>query len=385
MMALPPKPPAPPPTAPTSPSSPPSSASDRPAGQAAPAPGGAAAHLSAPVVSVVVPTYNRRAGLERLLLALGRQTYPADHFEVVVVNDGSQDGTDALLREIVTPYRLRPLGQANAGPAAARNAGLEHGNGRLIVFLDDDVVPVPELLEAHVAGHGDADDLVVVGPMSPPGDWPRAVWVRWEERQLQKQYDAMLQGVYPCTFRQFYTGNASAPRALLLRAGGFDPRFMRAEDVELAFRLWTLGARFHFEPRADVLHYASRSFASWARTPYQYGRYDVVMGREKGINTFELACREFSRRHPWNRWLTRATVGRPGRRAVMLGLFLAAVAADRAGLERLATFALSAIFSQQYWQGASDELGGTGPVWRAVAEPALARVVVGRTEPARPT
>ena len=118
-----------------------------------------------------------------------------------------------------------------------------------------------------------------------------------------------------------------------------------------------MGARFLFEPRADVLHYASRSFASWRRTPYQYGRYDVVMGREKGINTFELACHEFERRHAWSRWLTRACVG-PVARPAMVGLFVAAVAADRLGLENAASFALSAIFNLQYWQGASDELGG---------------------------
>ena len=240
------------------------------------------------------------------------------------------------------------------------------------------MVPDAALLEAHVAAQGDADDLVVVGPMYPPTDWPRSVWVRWEERQLLKQYDAMGRGLYPCTPRQFYTGNASAPRALLLRAGGFDPRFKRAEDVELAFRLWAIGARFHFEPGAEVLHYASRSFASWKRTPYQYGQYDVVMGREKGINTFELACWEFERRHVWSRRLTRACVGRFWRGPAVTGLFLAAMLADKIGLEEAAAFALSAIFNLQYWQGASDELGGPAPVWSAVAEPSRVPALLGR-------
>jgi GT2 family glycosyltransferase len=270
------------------------------------------------------------------------------------------------------------LEQVNAGPAAARNTALPHAEGRLGVFLDDDGVPSVSLLEVHAAVQGDADDLVVVGPMYPPTDWQRSAWVRWEERQLLKQYDAMNQGLYACTPRQFYTGNASAPRALLLRAGGFDSRFKRAEDVELAFRLWAMGARFHFEPRADVLHYASRSFRSWMRTPYQYGRYDVVMGREKGINTFELACWEFERRHAWSQRLTRACVGRPWRRLAVAGLFVAAMTADLVGLEQGAAFALSAIFNVQYWQGASDELGGPAPVWSAVEEPSRVWVLLGR-------
>ncbi|MGE3907851.1 MAG: glycosyltransferase family 2 protein [Chloroflexota bacterium] len=332
-----------------------------------------------PVLSIVVPTYNRCSGVERLLRALAEQTYPADQFEVVVVNDGSTDGTEALLRQIETPYRLQVLHQTNAGPAAARNLGVQQASARLIVFLDDDVVPSPNLLEAHAAAQGDADDLVIVGPMSPPVNWRRSVWVRWEERQLQKQYDAMVQGRYGCTPRQFYTGNASVPRRLLLAAGGFDDRFKRAEDVELAFRMWSLGARFQYEPAADVLHYASRSFASWARTPYQYGRYDVVMGREKGINTFQLTCLEFGRRHAWNRWLTRACVGRVWRQPITAGLFLTAVIADWLGLATSASGALSAIFNLQYWQGASDELGGPQAVWAAVDQPELAAALVHRS------
>jgi GT2 family glycosyltransferase len=339
----------------------------------------AGARMTPPVLSVVIPTYNRRDGLERLLRALAQQTYPADQFEVVVVNDGSTDGTDALLRQIETPYRLHALNQANAGPAAARNLGVEQAEGRIIVFLDDDVVPDAGLLAAHAAAQEGADDLVVVGPMSPPNDGTRSVWVRWEERQLLKQYDAMANGRYPCTPRQFYTGNASAPRTLLEAAGGFDDRFKRAEDVELAFRMWSLGARFYFEARANVIHYASRSFRSWATTPYQYGRYDVVMGREKGIETFQLACMEFERRNVWSQRLTRGSVGKPWRQPISMALAAAAIVADWVGQDQVASFALSGIFNLQYWQGASDELGGPHAVWSAVERPEIASVLVRRS------
>jgi len=335
-------------------------------------------NAGAPLLSVVVPTYNRCAGILRLLRALAAQTLPPDRFEVIVSNDGSTDGTAEALAAFEVPYRLRVLTQANAGPAAARNAAVREATGRLVVFLDDDVLPASDLLDVHLAAQGDADDLIVVGPMFPPTDWARSTWVRWEERQLLKQYDAMQRGLYSCTPRQFYTGNASVPRALLLQSGGFDARFKRAEDVELAFRLWAMGARFHFEPTAEVLHYASRSFASWMRTPYQYGRYDVVMGREKGINTFELVCGEFERRHALSQRLTRACVGRPWRRAATTTLFLTAVATDRIGLEIAASFALSAIFNVEYWQGAADELGGTAAVWRAVEEPSRVWTLLGR-------
>src|SRR4051794_3983148 len=103
-----------------------------------------------PCVSVVVPTFNRRAGLERLLRALAIQTYPADLFEVVVVDDGSTDGTYAHLRRLVLPFTSRYYRQRNQGPAAARNLGVHHARGRLLVFLDDDVAPVRSLLAEYV-------------------------------------------------------------------------------------------------------------------------------------------------------------------------------------------------------------------------------------------
>lgn len=327
-----------------------------------------------PRVSLVVPTFNRCESLRRLLDALAGQTYPVTDFEVVVVDDGSTDGTNQMLDQLEPPYALHRLWQANCGPALARNRGVAAARGELIIFLDDDVEPLPELVAEHVAAHGDASDLVVIGPMSPPSEWPRPVWVRWEEEMLLAQYRAMLVGEYPCTARQFYTGNASLPRARFLDAGGFDGTFRRAEDVELAYRLRDRGARFLFSPRADVKHFASRSFAAWCRTPYQYGRYDVAMGRDKGHEAFACAIHEFHGRHPLNRLLARLCVGRqPMVSGAVAVLRAVALAAPRLGVPRAARFALSAIFNLLYWQAVSDELGGRTPTWRAIAMAAPAR------------
>jgi hypothetical protein len=185
---------------------------------------------------------------------------------------------------------------------------------------------------------------------------------------LQEQYQAMTAGVFECTQRQFFTGNASLRRSLFDEAGGFDARFKRAEDMELAWRMSALGARFIFEPRADGLHFSARPFASWRRAAYLYGRYDVVMSHEKGIPTFELACREFHDRHRLNRWLARLCVDRRLLRdMVVYGLSGVVHVADDFGADRIASLALSNVFNVQYWQGVSDELGGAGRLWRAVA------------------
>ena len=210
---------------------------------------------------------------------------------------------------------------------------------------------------------------MVVGPTPPPTDWPRPVWVRWEEEKLARQYQAMLEGAYGCTPRQFYTANASLRREQFLEAGGFDPFFARAEDVELGYRLHDRRARFVFDPRATVQHFASRSLDAWQRTPYQYGRYDVIMGRDKRYDTLSTAARDFSRRHWLGRCLARLTVGRPRLvTSAVLVLRVSALAADRIGAARCAFAALSGLFNLLYWHGVSDELGGRAEFRRWLAQ-----------------
>src|SRR5258708_4480758 len=107
--------------------------------------------------------------------------------------------------------RRRPIASTqpyvNLGPASARSHGVQLAAGELILFVDDDVVAFPTLVDEHVATHVSEGDAVVIGPMSPPCDWPRPIWVQWEENKLLSQYRAMIAGEWGCTARQFYTGN----------------------------------------------------------------------------------------------------------------------------------------------------------------------------------
>src|SRR5262245_50877569 len=322
-----------------------------------------------PSVSVVTPTFNRCASLTRLLDGLAEQTYPAEKTQVVVVDDGSTDETQSYLSRRQTRFALRVVQQSHRGPAAARNLGVLHACGEILLFLDDDVVPASDLIERHISRHRANPGVVVVGPMLPPSDWPRPVWVRWEEEKLARQYQAMLEGAYGCTPRQFYTANASLRRDQFLEAGGFDPLFARAEDVELGYRLRDRHARFVFDPRATVEHFASRSLEAWQRIPYQYGRYDVIMGRDKHYDTLSSAAHDFSRRHWLGRCLARLAAGRPRLVATaVLVLRASALVADRVGAARSASAALSGLFNLLYWHGVSDELGGRAEFHRWLAQ-----------------
>lgn len=310
-------------------------------------------------VSVVMPTFNRRAQLEAALRALADQRTDGFDLQVVVVSDGSTDDTDSYLRSDAVPLPVIVVAQENQGVAAARNAGVAAADGDLLLFLDDDVVAERGCVAAHVAAHAESStDGVVIGPLLTPDDANFEPWVLWEQKQLYKQYSAMRRGDWAPTARQFYTGNASLSRSVFIDSGGFDERYRRAEDIELAFRLADRGLRFSFDFAARALHYPQRSFESWLSIPEQYGRNDVKFWRGGHEWVLPMVRSHHQQRH----WLNRLFSGAALRFPRIVGLARLtrplACATTRLGIGRIGQMALSATYNMTYQRALVDELGG---------------------------
>ncbi len=310
-------------------------------------------------LSVVTPTYNRKARLSRVLSALERQTADPTRFEVVVVDDGSTDGTSDALRTSSFPFSLRTLRQNNSGPARARNTGVEAARGELVLFLDDDVEPLPDLIAEHLRSHAaEQDDLVVIGPLSSLPHYPQP-WVAWEQAKVEAQYEAMLRGDYAPTFRQFWTGNASVGRRHVVDAGGFNPEFLRGEDVELGRRLDARGLKFRFNPRAIGLHHAERSLDSWSLAHTSYGRLEVQIFGDLGHDTLiELLAGNYERLHLGTRLLLRSCRDRPAlERAARQALrsFLLSKTATR--VPSVSDKVCGVLANLLYWQASAEALG----------------------------
>lgn len=181
--------------------------------------------------SVVIATYNRGPILEKCLRALLTQTFPANRYEIVVVDDGSTDDTPQLVD------RLRAEGgpgwqylwQANRGRSHARNVGIGMAKGEIVVFIDSDVVVVPEFLAEHDKLHKGGKRVFVQG---------LAVNTDRFEDPLSTPVGA---GAFSAAF--FATNNVSVPKAYLVEAGGFDENFTEYgwEDLELGLRLKAIG------------------------------------------------------------------------------------------------------------------------------------------------
>jgi len=225
-------------------------------------------------LSVVIPTCNRREVLRRTLDALARQTLDPERFEVIVVDDGSTDGTDAMVRSLATSFPLRYEHAPNAGLAAARNRGLRHASRSVVVFLDDDVIPVEGFLEAHHHAHLEAPDVVVLGSLPFHPEVARSTFLWYLDRVTffdlfkdPRKYRGSAPPMPPLN------GNSSVRRIHLERIGGYDESFRAygGEDLDLGYRLRRAGLRFVYRPDAVGYHYHVKGFDAFCRDQERAG------------------------------------------------------------------------------------------------------------------
>ena len=196
-------------------------------------------------ISVQLCTFNRRDLLSRSLDALFRLDFPASDYEIVLVDDGSTDGTLEMVEQLRAPCVFKCLHQANSGLAAARNRGIRNSDGEVILFIDDDIIADRGLLREHWASHTRGERLVVMG---------RVVHVDSLDGDLRPRFSI---GDLSTSF--FWTSNCSVRKRHLESAGLFDEDFREYgwEDIELGFRLRALGLTRRFNNRALVYHYKS--------------------------------------------------------------------------------------------------------------------------------
>ena len=323
-------------------------------------------------LSIIIPTHNRAATLPRTLQALARQTVASVDYQVILVADGCEDGTAELVRRLTLPYQITLLEQDAVGAATARNRGAAAATAPLLLFLDDDMEALPELIEAHLAAHREHPDSVVLGyfPVATHAqttdlfELSSALW--WAD-----EFKAREQPEHRFTFRDLCSGNFSLPRQLFDRVGGFDDQFgsRAGEDYELGVRLLKQRARLLYARGAASLHHdlptVRRSFARAQAN----GRGHVVLIR-KHPELFSVL--------PIG-WPPSGSVLRPlwhllwrqpklARRIVYVLELLLAVARSaklRGQWQRL----YGCVHGYWYWRGIQQELGSLSS-WRRLAQDA---------------
>jgi GT2 family glycosyltransferase len=259
-------------------------------------------------ISVIIPTYNRCATLLRCLAALDAQTLDRARYELVVVDDGSSDATaDALRARPDVRFIRQPR---NAGPAAARNVGVRAAAGQYVLFLGDDIVVRPQLLEQHLAAHTQVpgQHVAVLGYAPWGADQEVTPLMRYlfEGRSFQQFRYHAIADAENVPYGFFYTCNLSLSRDFLLRHGLFDEDFRHAygEDTELAYRLTRHGLRIVFRRQIVADHYHPTSYRSARRRTRVAGQVALLMAR-RHPELVDLSFLRYGRKTRVANWLKR--------------------------------------------------------------------------------
>jgi glycosyltransferase involved in cell wall biosynthesis len=272
---------------------------------------------SAPRVSVVLPTFNRVACVGDAIASALAQDYP--DLEVVVVDDGSTDGTlDAVRRRFGDDPRLRLHRQANGGTARARNAGLDLATGAFVCFLDSDDAYLPGYVAAQVARLSASPSAAMsVCDAAYEGPWPDPGRTLFERlpRGLPTSVEDMVRGGWILITCLLF-------RAPVIRSLRFDPAWY-AEDSEMLCRFFRAGHTYVVEPRvltayrkhAEAVGAPQRSVrfpdarveaVRLASAYYPFCRFPLrergALRRKWAKHLTELGCDAEARPHLWAWW-----------------------------------------------------------------------------------
>jgi GT2 family glycosyltransferase len=234
--------------------------------------------IEAKTASIIIPTFNGASRIEHCLDALIKQLEGRD-IEILVVDDGSTDNT----ADVVGRYpSVRLIAQANAGPAAARNRGAAEARGTILLFTDDDCVPMPDWLDAMLAPFKNPD---VVGAKGVYRTRQKNLAARFVQIEYEDKYRLMA-GLGSIDFIDTYS--AAFLRDRFLEMTGYDTSFpvACAEDIELSYRMSARGWTMKFAPAAIVYHTHPDTFSRYLRKKYKFAFWRVLAVRKnpsKGV------------------------------------------------------------------------------------------------------
>jgi glycosyltransferase involved in cell wall biosynthesis len=236
--------------------------------------------MADPKLSVILPTHNRAAILQKTLEAYKRQVKGERILEILVVDDGSTDQTAQTVSESArsSPTPIRYLGQENKGLAAARNHGIREANGEIVLLGDDDIIPTPNMVAEHLSWHerypGLAIAVVGAVPWAPEvRPTPLMRWWGLNGLHFNEQEVYWPAGLY-C--------NTSVKLAFLRENGVFDERFRHYgyEDIELSYRLTKKGFRMLYNPDCVGHHHKRVTFNDMCRRGW-------IMATTPSLKVFE--------------------------------------------------------------------------------------------------
>lgn len=217
--------------------------------------------------SIVIPAFNAERSIEGLIASLECQDVARDKYEIIVVDDGSRDGTADVVRRFPDVILLT---QHNRGPAAARNLGAKHAQGDLILFTDSDCEAPPDWISQMVAPMHDPN---VIGAKGAYLTRQSSVVAQFIQAEYEEKYRIMARRE-SIDFIDTYA--AAYRKDVFQKYGGFDEEYLGAEDAEFSYRLSQDGLRMIFVPNAIVYHLFTVRIRTFLRKKYHNGYWRFI-------------------------------------------------------------------------------------------------------------
>lgn len=232
-------------------------------------------------ISVIVPTYNRKYELTKLLHSLNNQTLPPSQFEIVVIDDGSTDGTEEWLMKNKNQFHatISYYAQNHGGPGAARNLGMEKADGDIFAFTDTDCIAEPHWLE-HLIKPFHSEKVGAAGGKEIINEGDPLLMRCFHYLMTSPLTTGGLRGKKGKKLARFYprTFNMAISRKAFQATEGFKKMF-HAEDIELSFRIKQQGFDLVYEDSARVYHRRRNNLTQFLKQIFQMGKARIALAR----------------------------------------------------------------------------------------------------------
>lgn len=242
-----------------------------------------------PKISVVIPTFNRVNILKKCLDSIFKNDL-IGVFEVIIVDDGSNDNTFGEISKYIIKKNLKNIyiyRENNSGPGNARNLGIKKANSNIILFIGDDCIARPNLLTEHYKWNTERfpeENIGILGFSKWSDEIEVTPFMKWiDKKHLQFSYER-LRGENSTSWKDFWTCNFSLKKSFLLKYGLFDKEFPSAawEDVELGWRLSKFGFNIKYNKAAKIGHCHPTSLISFEKRMAVLGYSQMILARKMG-------------------------------------------------------------------------------------------------------
>ncbi len=231
-------------------------------------------------ISVIIPTYKGENKIANILGALAKQTHK--EFEVIVAIDGAVDNTEAIARQFTNMFQhIKIITQPNRGRAAIRNFGAKNATGELLVFYDDDMIPLPNSVEEHTNIHQKYTDILLAGNQQEQvainktdiQNYKATLTDQWTRKYVERITVLDGENLF------FSASNCSVSKKTFDRLEGFDERLSDSEDYDIGLRALATNIKVLFDKENVAIHQDFITARSYVLRLRQYNEAHKMLAR----------------------------------------------------------------------------------------------------------